>query len=154
VRRRAARNGRLRATAVGGLQHAQSILSYAGKSGHMSRSKTSGLLLAQKSSLLWLAIRRFSGTNLVALLLAGVYWSTLQGGSWLAMITVEGQAMQLGLFPDEESAAVAWNMAALIIFKDEASLNILDTDEAAGRNLTANPLLRNEASPNSDGDGG
>jgi hypothetical protein len=70
------------------------------------------------------------------------------------MITVEGQPMQLGLFPDEESAAVAWNMAALILFKDEASLNILDTDEARWHDVMATPFLRDKASSNSDGDGG
>jgi hypothetical protein len=39
--------------------------------------------------------------------------------------------MQLGYFPDEESAALAWNMAAIIFFKDKALLNVLDKDEAA-----------------------
>ena len=52
----------------------------------------------------------------------GVQWNT-RGRKWSAVINVAGRRQYLGLFVDEEEAALAYNTAALEAYGDYAWLN-------------------------------
>jgi hypothetical protein len=60
----------------------------------------------------------------------GVQWST-RGRKWSAVINVAGRRRYLGLFVDEEEAALAYNAAVLEAYGDYAWLNPVEPEPEA-----------------------
>lgn len=56
----------------------------------------------------------------------GVYRHTVGTGFWRARITTNGKTIHLGLFKDIESAAQAYNKAAMAYFGEFAQLNTIE----------------------------